>query len=234
MFVKEVLLFVAVYITAICAEPPVPQYGVPFNNNGQGNVGQTGNYQGGGYNSNGDYGNYNGQYSGQGQQDHDHSQAMSYEFGYQVKDDYSGNDYGRQEKSDGNQVQGEYRVQLPDGRTQIVTYYADWQTGFHADVRYEGEAQYPDQYNNNNNNNGYNNPGNQYTPPVISGGTQGYNNNNYNNNNYDNQNYNNNNGGSGYNYNTPSNNGYNNVNDGVNFGNYDSNRNKPTPVYGAP
>lgn len=64
-----------------------------------------------------------------------------------MKDDYSGNNYNRQEASDGNQVRGEYRVQLPDGRTQIVTYYADWQTGYHADVRYEGTANYPDQYN---------------------------------------------------------------------------------------
>ncbi|KAJ8968745.1 hypothetical protein NQ317_004449, partial [Molorchus minor] len=71
----------------------------------------------------------------------------SYEFGYQVKDDYTGTDYNRRESSDGNQVRGEYRVALPDGRTQIVTYWADWQSGFHADVRYEGEAQYPEQYN---------------------------------------------------------------------------------------
>lgn len=74
-------------------------------------------------------------------------QPKSYEFGYAVKDDYTGNDYKRQETSDGNQVKGEYRVQLPDGRTQIVTYYADWQTGFHADVRYEGTASYPEKYN---------------------------------------------------------------------------------------
>lgn len=46
-------------------------------------------------------------------------QPKSYEFGYAVKDPYTGNDYGRKETSDGNTVQGEYRVQLPDGRTQI-------------------------------------------------------------------------------------------------------------------
>merc|ERR1719495_1010022 len=37
-------------------------------------------------------------------------------------------------------VQGEYRVELPDGRTQIVTYHADHENGFVADVKYEGEA----------------------------------------------------------------------------------------------
>ncbi|KAF9796278.1 hypothetical protein SFRURICE_005197, partial [Spodoptera frugiperda] len=73
----------------------------------------------------------------------------SYEFGYSVKDAQSGNDYDRKESSDGNVVRGEYRVHLPDGRTQIVTYHADWQTGFHADVRYEGQAKYPEPtYNN--------------------------------------------------------------------------------------
>lgn len=82
-------------------------------------------------------------------------QPKSYEFGYAVKDVATGNDFGRRETSDGETVRGEYRVQLPDGRTQIVTYTADWRTGFHADVRYEGVSTYPDQYNTNNN--GYNN-----------------------------------------------------------------------------
>ncbi|XP_044766484.1 pro-resilin-like [Coccinella septempunctata] len=102
---------------------------------------------------------------------HENGKPKAYEFGYQVKDDYSGNDYNRQEVSDGNQVRGEYRVALPDGRTQIVTYWADWQSGFHADVRYEGEARYPDQYNNNNNQgynyqNGYNQQQNAYPAPA--------------------------------------------------------------------
>ncbi|KAG8317306.1 hypothetical protein J6590_029877 [Homalodisca vitripennis] len=69
-----------------------------------------------------------------------------YNFGYSVNDRYSGADFKQQETSDGNSVKGQYRVQLPDGRTQIVTYTADWQTGFHADVRYEGEASYPAVY----------------------------------------------------------------------------------------
>ena len=37
-------------------------------------------------------------------------------------------------------VTGEYRVELPDGRVQIVSYHADHENGFIADVRYEGEA----------------------------------------------------------------------------------------------
>ncbi|CAG2066170.1 unnamed protein product, partial [Timema podura] len=72
-----------------------------------------------------------------------HMPGMPYDFNYAVKDDYYGTDYSRNEVSDGDVVRGEYRVQLPDGRLQIVRYTADWKTGFHADVSYEGEAQYP-------------------------------------------------------------------------------------------
>ena len=40
-------------------------------------------------------------------------------------------------------ISGSYRVNLPDGRVQTVTYKADHQGGFVADVKYEGEAIYP-------------------------------------------------------------------------------------------
>lgn len=69
--------------------------------------------------------------------------GMPYGFDYAVNDQYTGTDFSQTESSDGNVVTGEYRVLLPDGRTQIVTYTADHENGFVADVRYEGEAQYP-------------------------------------------------------------------------------------------
>ncbi|KRT82726.1 Insect cuticle protein [Oryctes borbonicus] len=253
MFSNRLPVIFMVSFGMVLCEPPVlsPQYGAPFNGGpplGPSLPGPIGNNGGPNY--------YNGNDVG-GHADHDHSQAMAYEFGYQVKDDYSGNNYGRQEKSDGNEVRGEYRVQLPDGRTQIVTYYADWQTGFHADVRYEGQAQYPDQYNPNGipnpnqfggpgfgvNPAGYPDvpPGAQYAPrlppPPAQGvdASQGGFNEIPGGTRFDNRNYD-----RGYNYNNPEGvpgTGYTPINDGINFDNsYNGNinRNKPIPVYGPP
>jgi hypothetical protein len=60
-----------------------------------------------------------------------------YRFSYSVKDDLNGDDYSHTQKqgSDGA-VRGSYKVQLPDGRVQIVRYVADDQ-GYKADVLYE-------------------------------------------------------------------------------------------------
>jgi len=66
----------------------------------------------------------------------------NYAFGYSVQDDYSGDDFSHSEVRDGDKTTGEYRVSLPDGRTQIVSYVAD-ENGYVADVKYEGEAVYP-------------------------------------------------------------------------------------------
>merc|ERR1712071_546940 len=50
---------------------------------------------------------------------------MPFNFDWAVKDEDSSNDFGHSAVSDGNTVTGSYRVLLPDGRVQIVTYKAD-------------------------------------------------------------------------------------------------------------
>merc|ERR1712203_291568 len=45
-----------------------------------------------------------------------------FQYEYAVQDDYSGVNFGQNEHRDGYSTAGQYRVLLPDGRTQIVTY----------------------------------------------------------------------------------------------------------------
>ena len=66
----------------------------------------------------------------------------NYAFGYSVNDEYTGEDFSHTESRDGYVTSGEYRVALPDGRIQIVTYTAD-DAGYHADVKYEGVPHLP-------------------------------------------------------------------------------------------
>merc|ERR1712110_800624 len=73
-----------------------------------------------------------------------YDEPAAYNYQYGVQDSYSGANFGQNEHRDGYATNGEYRVALPDGRTQIVTYtVADGYSGYIADVKYEGEAQYP-------------------------------------------------------------------------------------------
>merc|ERR1712168_1736196 len=68
--------------------------------------------------------------------------VYSYEYG--VADEYSGANFGQNEARDGYSTNGQYRVALPDGRTQVGTYnVADAYSGYVADVKYEGVAAYP-------------------------------------------------------------------------------------------
>merc|ERR1711970_991254 len=69
-----------------------------------------------------------------------------YAFEYGVEDSYSGAAFGQTETSDAKVVTGSYRVALPDGRTQIVTYTADpyGPGGYVADVKYDGVAAFPE------------------------------------------------------------------------------------------
>ncbi|TRY79552.1 hypothetical protein TCAL_12408 [Tigriopus californicus] len=70
-----------------------------------------------------------------------HEEPAHYNYGYAVHDDYTGTNFAANEARDGYSTNGEYRVALPDGRTQIVTYtVADDYSGYVADVKYEGYA----------------------------------------------------------------------------------------------
>ncbi|KAL7634361.1 UNVERIFIED_CONTAM: hypothetical protein RMT77_014738 [Armadillidium vulgare] len=63
-------------------------------------------------------------------------EGMPYDFDWKVEDEESGNYFNHIETSDGQKTEGEYRVLLPDGRTQVVKFYDDG-NGFNADVTYE-------------------------------------------------------------------------------------------------
>ncbi|XP_063589941.1 cuticle protein 21-like [Penaeus indicus] len=49
-----------------------------------------------------------------------------------------------EEARDGYDTQGSYYVLLPDGRLQKVAYTVNGDSGYVAEVSYEGEAQYPE------------------------------------------------------------------------------------------
>merc|ERR1712189_15499 len=53
-----------------------------------------------------------------------------YSYTYGVADDYSQNNYGQSESRDGYNTQGEYFVNLPDGRLQKVTYTVVGDAGY--------------------------------------------------------------------------------------------------------
>ncbi|XP_050728936.1 pro-resilin-like [Eriocheir sinensis] len=72
------------------------------------------------------------------------SSEAKYGFQWSVEDDSTGNDFDHQEARDGDDTQGVYTVQLPDGRRQTVTYHVDGDDGYIAEVTYEGVARYPD------------------------------------------------------------------------------------------
>ena len=65
-----------------------------------------------------------------------------YKFAWGVNDKDSYNDFGQNEARDGDRTDGYYHVALPDGRIQRVTYHVGGDSGYVAQVAYEGEARY--------------------------------------------------------------------------------------------
>ena len=74
------------------------------------------------------------------------SSEAKYSFNWAVSDDSSSNEFGHQEARDGDHTQGSYYVQLPDGRLQTVKYFVDGDSGYVAEVNYDGEARFPDSF----------------------------------------------------------------------------------------
>ncbi|XP_069157441.1 pro-resilin-like [Procambarus clarkii] len=76
-------------------------------------------------------------------------EGMPYDFQWGVQDLDNGNAFSHVENSDGRTTQGEYRVLMPDGRTQVstcvlmpfgrtqVVKFFDNGEGYNADVTYE-------------------------------------------------------------------------------------------------
>ncbi|XP_066948366.1 pro-resilin-like [Macrobrachium rosenbergii] len=67
-----------------------------------------------------------------------------YDFNWAVRDESSENDFGHQEARDGESTKGSYYVRLPDGRLQTVKYFVEGDSGYVAEVNYDGEARFPD------------------------------------------------------------------------------------------
>ncbi|XP_068209953.1 pro-resilin-like isoform X2 [Palaemon carinicauda] len=65
-----------------------------------------------------------------------------YNFNWAVDHDPSSNEFGHQETRDGDDTQGSYYVQLPDGRLQTVKYFVNGDSGYVAEVNYEGSASF--------------------------------------------------------------------------------------------
>merc|ERR1711970_1490464 len=60
------------------------------------------------------------------------SSEAKYNFQWAVSDESSENHFGHQEARDGDDTQGSYYVQLPDGRLQKVTFHVDGDDGYVA------------------------------------------------------------------------------------------------------
>ncbi|XP_049866395.1 uncharacterized protein LOC126367050 [Pectinophora gossypiella] len=65
-----------------------------------------------------------------------------YAYEYSVNDPHTGDIKQQKEERDGEVVKGQYSLVEPDGSVRTVKYVADWETGFHADVRNSKDNQH--------------------------------------------------------------------------------------------
>ncbi|XP_044758456.1 uncharacterized protein LOC123316453 [Coccinella septempunctata] len=82
-----------------------------------------------------------------GHDDSSSTEQKNYAFSYKVVDHLTGDDFSHTQSQNERATRGEYRVKLPDGRVQIVSYTAD-KNGYKADVKYQDVATQPQHGNN--------------------------------------------------------------------------------------
>ncbi|XP_049762754.1 pro-resilin-like [Schistocerca cancellata] len=75
-------------------------------------------------------------YGRAGAQEDPLAEPANYEFSYSVQDGETLSDFGQEESRQGESAQGQYRVLLPDGRKQIVSYQAD-EGGYRPTIEYQ-------------------------------------------------------------------------------------------------
>ncbi|XP_023313168.1 uncharacterized protein LOC108904938 [Anoplophora glabripennis] len=68
------------------------------------------------------------------EKDHHHGKNDHYKFEYGVNDHHTHDIKSHKEEKNGDVVRGEYSLVEDNGNVRTVKYYADWKTGFHAQV----------------------------------------------------------------------------------------------------
>ncbi|XP_037079342.1 cuticle protein 7-like [Pollicipes pollicipes] len=72
----------------------------------------------------------------------DYHEKRPYAYDYAVHDPHYGAQFSKTEHSNGDNVEGQYSVVLPDGRTQHVKYYADHYGGYNHGNGYGHQQDY--------------------------------------------------------------------------------------------
>lgn len=65
---------------------------------------------------------------------HHHGKDDHYKFEYGVNDQHTHDVKSHKEEKNGDVVRGEYSLLEDNGNVRTVKYYADWKSGFHAQV----------------------------------------------------------------------------------------------------